>query len=1058
MHRYLRSNAARLLVLGAIALAGTTAKAQGVTGSAVTGTIKDPQGAGVEAALELTNTATGDVYKATSNAAGEYFINNVLPGGPYTLAISSGGYEVQKREGLTLTLGERLKLDIPMAYMGETVEIIAHSDRLDDKSRTGASTTLNETTIKRLPLQGRNFTSLIQTSSMVSGSSFAGQNNRYNNIQIDGGANNDLFGLSGNGTPGGQADAKPLSLEAVQEFVVQVAPFDVRQGSFAGGLVNAITKSGTNEFHGSAFGYFQNKTLAGYRDDPNFLDYNTIQYGATFSGPIVKDKVHFFIATDLQSRQSSFGNQFQISGTDSAADIARAGFDNAAVTRFQSILNKYGINGGNALAPSLGNPDHNLFVKVSTNLIENSHLDLTYNLVDAQSDVLIRAPTSTRVPSRLRDGYELSNSGYSQANTTNTVRAKLTTNWDKFSNEFLAGFSIVRDKRALPTNAPLILVKVGKLGADDSYLAAGGERFSQANTLDQNVYQLQDNITYALGRHRLTVGTSNEFLQLKNVFLQAATGIYAFDSLDAFDQGKAVAFERRVGLSSTQDAGTAKFGVSQLGFYAQDEWTILPTLTIQPGIRVDIPFLSTGNGNPSLLTNAAFPIDTAKVPTGNPLWSPRLGLNWDIDGTGDTVVRGGAGIFTGRPPYVWVSNAYSINGLSQVQITCTGANTPAFNADPNAQPTACPGSPAAGVPQKQEIDYFDPNTKYPQNFRLALGADRRLPFGVVASGDFMYTRDVNGWYVNDQNLQYQGQNGENRGVYGTFASSAKVPFSATPARFDNGAVAQAVQVVNENGGHVYNATVQLEKQFAQQYSIKAGYTYSRSMDRMSLTSSQALSNFQFAPVDGDLSQRNVRPGAFDRPHKIAISGSAQLPYGFGVAATYVGQSGTAYTWTVNGDVNGDGINGNDLAYIPANAGDISLAKPAQYDDLSKFIDSQPCLADARGSIVKRGACRNQWQDFLDARLSWNSPEFKGQHAEVQFDIFNVLNLLNSSWGHFDQVAGFENAPSSFLRAVGYDKARNRPIYSFTAPTQINQTTYSPTASRWRMQLGAKYVF
>jgi len=1064
MHCKSRSILARLTIVGALLLVASEARAQGVTGSALTGTVQDPDGAPVPSAkVQLRNTGTGDTYDSVTGATGQYFLDNVVPGGPYTLTINAEGYEPKSREGIRLALGQRLVLDVPIKYFGELVVIESHSDSLDDHNRTGNSTTVKEQQIAKLPLQGRNFTDLIRTAPGVVGSSFAGQNNRYNNIQIDGGANNDLFGLSGNGTPGGQSGAKPLSIEAVQEFQVQVAPFDVRQGSFAGGLVNAITKSGTNDLHGSLFGYYQGKSLAGRRSDPTFLGYNTYQFGGSASGPILKDKAHFFIATDLQQNDQSFGNQYQIGGVDPAADLLTAGFNTATVDRFNSILSsKYGINNaGSALSPSIANPDRNLFVKLTTSAIENSHLELSYNLVHATSDQLSRDPTTVAPPFSLSGGYELSNSGYVQANTTNTVRAKLTTNFGDgaFSNEFLTGLSIIRDARQLPQNLPLILVKVGTVNNADSYLAAGGERFSQMNTLDQNIYQLQDNVTYATGHHRLTLGSSNEFLHLKNVFLQAATGVYSFDSLDAFQAGTPSAFERRISVSNLQDPGTAAFNVSQFGFYLQDEWSPRENLTLQPGLRVDIPFLSHANTNPALVNNAAFPIDTSKVPTGSFLWSPRFGFNWDVTGASDTIVRGGAGIFAGRPPYVWISNAYSINGLSQYDLLCSGKTIPNFNPDPNAQPTDCTGGQGAPATPANvgEIDYFDPNTKFPQNGRLALGVDQRLPFGVVGSADFLYTRDVNGWYTLDSNLQSTGVNGEGRTTYGTVGSTTTKPFAATPSRIDPAHLGSAVEVVNKNGGYVYSSTLQLQKQFVQQYSVTVGYTFSRSYDRMSLTSSQAFSNYRFSPLDGDLSNRNVRPSAFDRPHKITVTGTAALPYGFGVGATYIGLSGSPYTYTVTGDINGDGVSGNDTPYIPTSAADISLKDPTQYAALSAFIDSQGCLASARGTILQRSACRNPWSNLLDTRLTWTSPAFKGQRIEAQFDIFNLMNLIHSDWGHFDQVTPFESGPR-LLRAVGYDKVNNRPVYSFADPSPVVNTLYTPTSSRWRMQFGARYIF
>ena len=1076
--RPLRSGPVGALV-SALLLAGPAALAQGVTGAALTGTVTDPAGAPVpDSSVQLRNTTTGALFNATSDAAGRYVLDNVPAGGPYSVTVQGGVFEPVTRDGLNLRLGQRLSLDLKLqAIMGEAIEITVNNDSLEDKLRNGPSTRVTEASIAKLPLQGRNFTDLAGIDPRVSGNSFAGQNNRYNNIQIDGGANNDLFGLAGNGTPGGQSNAKPLSIEAIKEFVIQVAPFDVRQGNFAGGLVNAVTKSGTNEFHGSLFTYYQGRVLANQKsyqtlngvfdnfDDTTFLDYTTLQYGATFGGPLLKDKAQFFVAFDLQTKQQSFGNAFQIGGVDSASDISRAGFDLGTARRFSSILGKYGINTqGDALAPSLSNPDRNVFAKITTSVIENSQLELSYNLVSASADILGRAPTSPSVPGRLRDGYQLSNAGYGQGNVTNTARVKLTTNWNggHLSNEFLAGVSIIRDARNLAANLPLILVKAGKIGAADSWLAAGGERFSQANVLDQDVYQLQDNLTWSFGTHRLTFGTSNEYFIFRNLFLQAATGVWAFNSLDEFEAGTAVAFERRFNASELQDAGTARFGVTQLGAYVQDEWSPLRNLTVTPGIRVDLPIPQLGKTNPILANSAAFPIDTGKIPQYNPLWSPRVGFNWDIEGNSNTVLRGGVGLFAGRPPYVWLSNAYSVNGLSQIQLTCSGATgVPKFSPDPKAQPYSCAGGASPVAPTNQgEIDYFDANTKYPQNLRVAAGLDRRLPFGVVASADFLFTKDVNGWYVTEENLKVSDTlSGEKRVLYGTFTSTVAVPFRATPTRIDPTGLAQAVKVSNESDGYVSTFTLQAQKQFTAGHSVSVGYTFARSMDTMSLTSSQALSNFQFAPLDGTIGSRNVRPSAFDRPHRLTITGAASLPYDIGVAVRYSGQSGLPYTWSVNGDVNADGINGNDLAFVPAAPGDISLADPTQWDALNAFIEGQECLKSARGSFVQRGACRNPWQDFLDLRLSWLSPKISGeQRIEVQWDIFNVLNLVNPRWGHLNQVANFETANAQFLRAVGYDAANNRPIYAFAQPSSLTTTVYSPTASRWRMQVGARYTF
>ncbi|MBF5043812.1 TonB-dependent receptor [Aggregicoccus sp. 17bor-14] len=1071
MRHFIHPSQLRVAAFAAVLAFAFTSLAQGVTGSALFGKITEPGGQPIpDAVVEIRNESTGATFVAVTDGSGGYMLDNVPPGGPYTVSVSATGFFGTQGKGYQLLLGNRLKLDAKLQKqeeMGEQLTVVGHElDAFSDRGRNGPSTTVTGKQMVELPLQGRNFSDLISTAPQAANGSMAGQNTKFNNIQIDGASYNDMFGLASNGTPGGQAGAKALSIEAIDSFVVQVSPFDVRYGNFAGGMVNAITKSGSNEFRGSLFGYWQNKKLAGDRDDPTFLDYNVLQYGVSLGGPIIKDKLHFFITTDLQSRKSAFGNAFQLSG-DPTDDLARAGFTNAEAERFQSILtNKYGMqNPGTALGTSLHNPDHNLFAKLSTSAIPNSYAEVSYNLVTADQDNLTRSPTSPSIPGRLRDGYQLSNAGYAQSTASHVARVKLTSSWldGKLSNEFLTGFSILRDQRDPSDNSPLILVKSGKLGTADSWLAAGAERFSQLNTLDQDIYQLQDSLTYKMGSHALTAGTSTEYLKIRNAFLQASTGVWAFNSLDDLEAGRAASFQRRFGVSDVQDPGTAAFSVFQPGFYVQDNWTPFEGLSITPGLRVDIPLLSKANANPRLVDNAALAIDTSKVPSGNPLWSPRLGFNWDVDG-GNTVLRGGTGIFSGRPPYVWVSNAYGVNGLSQVELTCnrnatTGAGVPAFTTDPNAQPYDCAGgtsTPTAPTNQG-EIDYFDAKTKYPQNFRVALGMDRRLPLGLVGTVDLLYTRDINGWYTTDANLVRQDDlSGEGRALYGTFGATG---FSAAPKRFDPVNLRQAVKVYNKNGGYVTSATFGVRKTLADIVDARVAYTYSRSMDRISLTSSQALSNFQFSPVDGNLEDRNVRASAFDRPHRLTVTGTTSLPLGFNLGLIYIGQSGTPYTWTVNGDVNADGISGNDMVFVPKDESQITLQDPTQYAALAAFIDKHPCLADSRGGFAERGACRNPWQNQLDARLGWNSPEFiKGQHLELQADFFNLPNMLNADWGLFRQDANFETHAAQFLKAVGYDAANNRPIYTFTEPTETTTVVHSPTASRWRVQVGARYVF
>ncbi len=1070
-----RKARAGLLVLALVSSVAGQALAQGVTGAAVQGTVSQTDSGRVEGArVELRSTQSGQTYTATTGSNGRYFIDNVQPGSGYTVTVTAIGFKPTTRSGLTLALGQRLDLDVGLAsdvVQLEEVQVTAATDPLINAARTGPSQRISDSAIARLPLQGRNFTDLMQTSPQVVGTSVAGQNNRYNNLQIDGGVNNDVFGLAEIGSPGGQARAKPISVEAVKEFQVLVAPFDVRQGAFTGGLVNTITKSGTNEWHGSLFGYYQDKGIAGYRDDPTFPGLSIGQYGGTLGGPIVRDRLQVFAAVDIQDRNAPFSSSVNLTGND-ASDLARAGFTVADANRFRDILqNTYGITGvGDGSAPQLANPNTNLFGKLSWQLTRLGQVELSFNHVNADRDILIRLPTSTTIPGRLRDGYELSGSGYIFNNKTNTGRIKWTSDLGRgFSNELLAGFSAIRDKRDLGSDAPLILARAGQVGTAGAFLSAGAERFSQLNSLDQNVFSLQDNVSFGTGDHRVTVGTANEFYSFDNAFFQAKIGVWAFNSLDSLEAGTAAAFERVLATAARPDGPIANFKVQQLGFYAQDEWSPTDRLTLTAGLRMDVPFNDKPAQNPALASNPFLPINTADFPSGNVLWSPRIGFNFDPLGDGRTIIRGGAGYFSGRPPYVWLSNAFVGTGLEQQTLTCTGANVPAFTPDPASQPTSCAGGGGATAPRPSP-SYFVTDFKFPQTFRVSLGADHRLPGGFVGTVDLLYSHNVNQLYVQDANLRQGDMNGEGRFMYGTIGVSGTGSFLSTPSRIapSSGpdAIGNAILHTNTSVGRSYSGTIQVQKSFATGFELNAGYTYSNSKDAISLTSSQAFSNFQFATVDGSLFGRNLATSTFDVPHKVTVSGTVNLPYHTSLSLIYLGRSGDPYGWTVNGDVNADGINGNDLPFIPDDASQITLADPSQFSALSDFLDGQDCLREARGGLLRRNACRNPWQNYLNARFGATIPTVAGQGLELSLDLFNVLNFINRDWGLYKQVSEFENGPR-FLNAVGYDAADNRPIYTFAAPTIIETTVYGENPSgaqagvnrsRWTMQLGAKYRF
>ena len=1068
MQLWVRRVVALLSLFVLTALAAGTASAQGVTSASITGVVTQDGGAAlVGATVVITNASTGQRFQVVSRTGGRFAIENLPPGGPYTVEVRAIGFQAGRRTGVRLELGQRYASDFSLkAAVVEVQELTVQGtqDPLINRGRTGSSSTVSELAIASLPSANRNFTDLINTSPQVvaapnGGPSIGGANNRFNNIQIDGSVNNDLFGLGATGAPGGQNGGRPVSMDAVQEFQVLVAPFDVRQGGFTGGLVNAVTKSGTNDYRGTAFLYYQNDGLVSNWPHPTPDKFDILQFGATFGGPIVRNRAHFFASFERQSSVTPFGGS--IVGED--FDTATATGGTQKCSRMVTALTALGYDAGSCGGFDVDNPNTNFFGKVTTSAGQNGSVEVSVNYAESNKNFFSRSSTFE---------YQLTNGFYEIHNTNVTPRLKWTNIFlNRYNNELILGYQRIRDRRDPVSAFPTVKVISGAYS-----LVTGAEENSQANSLDQDVWEFTDNLSFDVGAHRLTVGTHNEIFGFNNVFFPRSTGVWIFNGIDSLEAGNARSFERNLtgaqaGITGGRaDGPTADFEVRQFGLYAQDQWSPSPNLTLTLGLRGDVPtFPLTPPTNPSVKT--IYGIDTGVFPSGNVLWSPRLGFNWDLGGTGTTVVRGGAGVFSGRPPYVWVSNAYANSGLEQARLFCnnqTTAITPDFNSfglDPDNQPTTCRGgnTPGAAVP---DINFFDKDFKFPQTLRINLGADRRLPWGLVASADFTFSNTFKSLYIQDMNLASWGTPlaGEgNRITYGTFVGANG---TATPNR-RSATTRYVLGHFNRGVDYGYSSVFQLQKRLSNNVEVNAGYTYSRSYDLMSLTSSVALSNYGFATLDGPIEDRNLRTSYFDRPHSIKLSGLVHLPYSIDFSMTYVGVSGSPYAYVVNGDVNADGVGAstqkNDLFYVPTDANDISwfttasdtsaTARANAFAALDAYINKDACLKDQRGKIMERTSCRNPWINQVNARLAWSVATYRGQRLELTADIFNVLHLLNNEWGLQRQTAF--NETTNIVRKTGFDAANQRNRYDLSLPIykSVNRSD-----SRSRILMGARYTF
>ncbi len=1042
------SSLSRIGSLGALVVALSLASAlplgaQGVTTAAVRGTITREGGAPIEGAVvTLLNVPKGTRLRTATNSSGRYAFDNPESGGPYTIEATAIGYERASKSGVILTLGQRYIQDFTLAAQVvtlEELEIVATTDPLLNAARTGPATTVSDTAIQRIPILGRNWGGLLQASPQVVGNSIAGQNNRFNTVQIDGAVNNDVFALPSNQQPGGQADVKPLSIEAFKEFQVLVAPFDIRQGGFTGGLINAVTRSGTNQFSGSLFTYLQNQDLVG-KDTAGLkvTEFKQPQYGGTLGGPIVKDKLHFFVAADLQQRDAPYFGP-EVSEPQTGITAATADRVTAA------LLNQYGFDAGTFAPPVNATPNDNVFAKLTGTLGGSHQLEASFNYVNGSNDVFSRTSRSRND----RDGFMLSNSGYAQRNETKAFRAKWLGQFNTFSTEVIAGYMTIRDKRDVANDVPLFLVQGDVAG---NWVAGGGEKFSQNNFLDQNLMELTANATFAAGRHVITVGTHNEKFTFLNGFFAGSKGVWSFNSVDRLEAGVADRYEVNLPGSKGPNGWLADWGASQVGFYAQDQWSPNDRLTVSLGLRADIPFNDSPTTNEALkAVDTLGNVDTGVFPSGNLLFSPRLGFNWDVSGSGSTIVRGGIGMFSGRVPFVWLSNAFTGTGGEQVTLICSGAAVPAVTADVNNLPTTC----AAGgppTPPLANVSTVDPDFKFQQALKYSLGVDHRFGGGIVASLDFLHTKNYNTLYLEDINLIEGAANAEGRAMYGTIAASS----SSTTQKRKSSTVRQLLEHSNVDQGYNTLITAQLNKLFESGLEFGVAYTWSQTRDVYSHTSSISSSNFNFTALDGTLANRNLRTSGFDTPHKVTLSGTANLPLGFIFSALYTAVSGRPYGWVVTQDANADGVFGNDMLFVPSSPGDISLTNAADYERLDAFLEGEECLVEARGRLLERNSCRNPWTKFLDVRLAKRINTFGSQALEISWDTFNFLNLLNGDWGLNRQTSPFEEA-TGVLNVAGWDAAANRPRYS--VPSSLpSRDRVQVASSRWRMQLGLKYVF
>ena len=1133
-----------LLLLALMLLTARLGWSQGATTAAMSGVISDKTGAGLPGATVIAiHTPTNTQYVAPTNSDGRFNIQNMRVGGPYTVRVTFVGYKDVVRDGISLSLGQNQRLDVKLDDASTELAEVTVSGRRDpivNAGRTGASTTVQREQIERLPSLSRSFadfTRLTPQASSANNQSFAGRSGNYNNVTIDGAIFNNSFGLSS--TVGGQSNAQPISLDAVQEIQVNLAPYDVRQGSFTGAGINAITRSGTNKFSASVYGFERNEKLVGskVRDlKQDFPTFSLYQLGARVGGPIIKDKLFFFVSVEGERRKDPPGtfvaNRPGLPAPGVGSNTTRVNASDMDMLG-GFVQSQYGYNIGAYENYQLAQNSDKITAKIDWNINAKNTFSIKYNYLKAYRDV---APSGSGTPSPTGGRGVSQNtlpslSAYYQIhNDVQSVIGELNSSISsRFSNQLQAGYTAQRDSRQSLGGNPFPFVDIRNTDATSnagtSLTSFGTELFTPGNLLDSDIYQLSDNLTYSVGKHLVTLGTYNEFYKFRNGFAPDLYGRYNFSSLNDFYNSAGYNYDPTLdpasqltlrpggplasatnnyssryilninGQNPNLDLPYATIKAMQLGFFLQDEWTARPNIKVTGGLRIDVPIVNTTLPRNEDAATINFRngehIYTDQFQKSSLLFSPRVGVNWDVNDDTKTQVRGGTGIFTGRVPFVLLSNQASNNGLLFGTQSVAGV---AFN--PGALNLATAPNATAPDPTKAPATYSlavtDKNFKFPQVWRTSLGIDQRLPGDIVLTLDAIFTKDINSVFFDNVNLpnsSARSAGADQRPLYrDPNALNTKVYQVSNKIVSNDGAIVMR----NSNKGYSYTLTGQLQKSFNNGISASLAYTYADARD-VSIQGSTPFPLWSTRAISGDPNEQNLSYSQYLQSHRVIASLSYRKEY-LGHLATTIsgffdaGPNGR-YSYVYNGDMNGDGGTQNDLLYIPRDRSEIQLTNltlfpntpqsaiytaDQQWTDLDNYINQDKYLSKRRGEYAERNGGVNPWFAFVDARLLQDVFTNVGKNRNsLQFslDVFNIGNLINSNWGvsqsvqrtspltftNFDQTTGkpnFQFNPITSTRNVNLDRSVNTTVQTLNVSERYN----TGETSRYRIQLGLRYTF
>ncbi|MEO6719077.1 MAG: TonB-dependent receptor [Ferruginibacter sp.] len=1087
-----------------------------VTTSSIVGFVKSDSGAPLESAtITAIHQPSGTKYVTITKKDGNFTIPNTRIGGPYQVIAEYVGYKPQTLDNINLNLGEPYSADIVLSASTSTLTEVVIASGTRGNAKTGASTNFNSRQISTLPSISRSITDFTRlTPQASSGNSFAGRDGRFNNLQIDGANLNNNFGLSTDPQPGG--GASPISIDAFDEISVNIAPFDVRQSGFTGAGLNVTTKSGTNTFHGTAYGFYRAPSFSGKhigdKSPPPSTQKNKV-YGGSIGGPIIKDKLFFFLNAEWENISQPNPNTYIPAG--STASGLRSAAPKDSLDKFANALKtKYNYDAGvYDNRPNFVTKNRKLLAKINWNISNIHKLVLKYSDFKGSDQSPFNSssvPNSgaggftirgisgsqTRLPNN-RNGTEsigFSNSDYATDHVVKSATLELNSNFSsKISNQLLFAYTHINDIRNSPGGVfPTIEIfdadgTVPGVTKGRNYMSAGTDPFTRNNEVINNVMTVTDNFTYFAGRHTITAGATYEYQKVGNAFMGGSESYYIYNNLNDFITDAPPAF---FSYTYSLVPGQAKvfsadLKVGQLGIYLQDEFNVNPNFKLTYGVRADVPTYLKQPIENVAISALKFPdkdgnltsFNTGKWPKSTILFSPRVGFRWKVPDEKGLTLRGGLGIFTGKIPFVFLTNMPSGSGVYQTGAVINTASELAaltFNPNPDAYVGKFPSTVTPTAPGSFVL--IDPNFKFPQVFRTNLGIDKQLGNGFTATWDVLFTKDINAVKMRNANLKDPtatlfGQ--DNRKYFPTTTPASGKYVYPNLAGTNRGGT--AIILENTNKGYSFSNTLQLSKSFSRGFYGSLAYTYTLATEVSSNPGSQATSAWQSIVNRGTPNDEEIYNSAYSIPHRVVGNLSYRIEYANHFATTislfYEGNAQARYSYVIGGDLNGDGNNASDLMYIYAKGSDVNFsdvkntdgsikwsvaAQQAAYD---QFVNNTPYLKKHAGQYAERNSATTPWYNRIDMRFLQDffiSTGVTKHTLQFSLDIINLPNLISKNAGAKNLFT--INNPLTFKSV----DATGKPVYNLAEfNKQLVTTPYQKNISNistWGMQLGLRYIF